>query len=485
MAFIMVKIIGRKAEQLQFERLLKSKEAEFLVVYGRRRVGKTFLVRNYFKDKFSFYHTALSPLELDDKDLLQAQLVNFTSSLRRYGMDVKETPKDWFTAFDMLIDFLESKKENGKIVVFLDEMPWLDTPKSGFVTAFEHFWNGWAAGQDDLLLVACGSATTWIVDKLLANKGGLYNRVTREMHLAPFTLKESEEYYQEHGVAMDRYDLTQCYMAIGGIPYYMSFIEPGCSFAQNIDSLFFAKSGKLTLEFNRLFGSIFSSPEQYKNVIRLLAKYREGLKREDIASKLGMSSGGTLSKLLEALVVSDFVTKYQYFGKSKREVYYKLTDFYSLFYLRFVEKQKRLNPEFWQNNQLSPSANVWRGLAFEDVCMVHTEQIRQALGILGIQVNFSPWHYIPEGKDEKGAQIDMVIERSDRIVNICEMKFCVANYKIDKLDDANIRNKIQVVLDKVKGRKAVHPVIVTTYGLTSNEYSSRIQRVITLDDLFQ
>lgn len=481
----MAKIIGRKAEQQQLSRLLQSKEAEFLVVYGRRRVGKTFLVRNFFKGQFAFYHTALSPLELEDKELLQAQLQNFASSLHSYGAEVDEVPKDWLSAFDLLIDLLKKKSSTEKLVVFLDEMPWLDTPKSGFVTAFEHFWNGWAAGQDNVLLVACGSATTWIVDKLLANKGGLYNRVTREMHLAPFTLKECEEYYQEHQVVMDRYDQTQCYMAIGGIPYYMSFIEPGQSLAQNLDHLFFSKNGKLTLEFDRLFGSIFTSPDQYKQVIRLLAGYREGLKREDIARQLGMSSGGTLSKLLEALVVSDFITRYQYFGKSKREVYYKLTDFYSLFYVRFVEKLRKRNPEYWQNNQLSPSANAWRGLAFEDVCMVHTEQIRRALGIQVIQVDVSPWHYVPENKGEKGAQIDMLINRSDRIINLCEMKFCVNDYRIDKAADANLRNKIQVLMDNVRGRRAIHPVIVTTYGLAKNEYSSRIQNVVTMEDLFQ
>ncbi len=257
------------------------------------------------------------------------------------------------------------------------------------------------------------------------------------------------------------------------------------SLAQNLDQLFFSRQGKLTLEFDRLFGSIFSTPQQYKQVIRLLANYREGLKRDEIAKELGLSSGGTLSKLLEALVVSDFVTRYTYFGKSKREVYYKLTDFYSLFYIRFVEKQKRTNPEFWQNNQLTASANAWRGLAFEDVCMVHSEQIRRALGIQGIQVEFSPWYYVPNDKSEKGAQIDLLINRSDRIINICEMKFCVSNYRIDKKEDANMRNKIQVVMDKVRGRRAIHPVIVTTYGLVANEYSSRIQCVITLDDFFQ
>lgn len=481
----MATIIGRKSEQQQLERLLDSKEAEFLVVYGRRRVGKTFLIRNYFKDKFTFYHTALSPLELENQELLDAQLQNFTSSLRNYGAKVEETPKSWLAAFDLLIDLLKGKASNEKLILFMDEMPWLDTPKSGFVTAFEHFWNGWAAGQDNLLLIACGSAITWIVDNLLANKGGLYNRVTKEMHLSPFTLKECEDYYNEHGIAMDRYDQMQCYMSIGGIPYYMSFVEPGYSFAQNIDNLFFTKNGKLTLEYNRLFGSIFSSPEQYKQVIRLLSNYREGLKREDIAKKLGMTSGGSLSKLLEALVVSDFVTRYQYFGKSKREIYYKLTDFYSLFYLRFVEKRGKMNSAYWQNNQFAPAANAWRGLAFEDVCMVHTDQIRHALGIQGVQADFSPWHYVSDEKGKNGAQIDLLINRSDRIVDICEMKFCVSNYRIDKQADANLRNKIQVVLDKVRGRRAIHPVIVTTYGLAKNEYSSKIQNVITMDDLFR
>lgn len=479
----MAKIVGRKKEQQQLERLLESKEAEFLVVYGRRRVGKTFLIRNYFKDQFTFYHTALSPLELEGKELLQAQLTNFSSTLRRSGMKFEKEPRSWFEAFDLLIDFLETQPKTTKMVVFIDEMPWLDTPKSGFVTAFEHFWNGWAAGQDNLLLVACGSATTWIVDRLLSNKGGLYNRVTQEMHLAPFTLKECEEYYQEHGVIMDRYDQVQCYMTIGGIPYYMSFIDPRYSLAQNIDRLLFTRNGLLTLEFGRLFGSLFSSPESYVQIIRLLANYREGLKREDIARLLNISSGGTLSKLLEALVVSDFVTRYQYFGKSKREVFYKLTDFYSLFYIRFVENSRKMNIDFWQNNQLTPSVNAWRGLAFEDVCMVHIQQIRQALGILGIQAEASPWHYTSDDK-KAGAQIDLLINRSDRIVDICEMKFCVNTYRMDRKADESMRNKIQIVMDKVRGRKAIHPVLVTTYGLAKNEYSSRILRVITMDDLF-
>lgn len=326
----MAKIVGRKKEQQQLEHLLDSKEAEFLVVYGRRRVGKTFLIRNYFKDRLTFYHTALSPLELEGGELLQAQLQNFTSSLRRSGMEIDAAPQSWFEAFDLLIDFLSGKPKTEKIIVFIDEMPWLDTPKSGFVTAFEHFWNGWAAGQDNLLLVACGSATTWIVDRLLSNKGGLYNRVTQEMHLVPFTLKECEEYYREHGVVMDRYDQVQCY---------------------------------------------------------------------------------------------------------------------------------------------------------EDVCMVHVQQIRQALGILGVQSEASPWHYVSVDK-KMGAQIDLLINRSDRIVDICEMKFCVNTYRMDKKADESIRNKIQVVMDTVRGRKAIHPVIVTTYGLAKNEYSSRIQRVITMDDLF-
>lgn len=479
---VMTNIIGRKKEQEELNRLYHSGKAEFVVVYGRRRVGKTFLIREFFDSKLDFHHTGLSPLELEGSKLQEKQLQSFYFSLKRFGADVDRQPTDWLEAFEMLITLLEKKGKNKRLVLFIDEMPWMDTPRSGFITAFEHFWNGWAAGQSHLMLIVCGSATSWISDKLIQNKGGLYGRTTYEIHLSPFTLGECEEYFKHEHIVMDRYDLLQCYMIIGGIPYYLSYMQKGCSLAQNIDRLFFQKDGKLRQEFHRLYASLFSDPETYIKVIKFLGQKREGYTRAEIAQHTGVPYGGGLTKILKSLEVSDFITSYIYYGHSSRDVHYKLTDFYTLFYLRFIDRKDITNPRFWQDNQLSPSLNAWRGFSFEEVCFVHQDKIKQALGIASVHTEISPWRSSSEAAEQ--TQIDMLIDRADRIVNVCEMKFTTSDFVIDRKCDAELRRKLDIFASETRCRKPLHPTLVTTYGLTQNEYSGRIQRVVTMDDLF-
>ena len=478
----MTTIIGRKKEQEELRRLHQSDKAEFVVVYGRRRVGKTFLIREFFNDKLDFYHTGLSPLELEGNKLQEKQLQSFYFSLKRYGADVDSQPANWLEAFEMLIALLEKKGRNKRLTIFIDEMPWMDTPRSGFITALEHFWNGWAAGQSHLMLIVCGSATSWISDKLIQNKGGLYGRTTYEIHLSPFTIGECEAYFKHEHIAMDRYDILQCYMIMGGIPYYLSYLQKGCSLAQNIDRLFFQKDGKLRMEFHRLYASLFTDPETYIKVIRLLGQKREGYTRTEIAKHTGIPYGGGLTKILKSLEVSDFILPYIYYGESSRDTRYKLTDFYTLFYLRFIDKKNNTNPHFWQDNQLSPSLNAWRGFSFEEVCFVHQDKIKQALGIASVHTEISPWRSRQEETEQ--AQIDMLIDRADRIINVCEMKFMTNDFTIDRQYDAELRRKLDIFTTTTRCRKSLHPTLVTTYGLKQNEYSGRIQNVVTMDDLF-
>ncbi len=474
-------ILGRRQESAELQRLYDSKRAEFVAVYGRRRVGKTFLVREFFKDKMTVYHTALSPNELDENNLGQQQLQNFLSTLVRSGAVIKERPKNWFEAFDLLISFLETFPKNQRLVVFIDEMPWLDTPRSGFMTAFEHFWNGWGAGQHNLLLIVCGSATSWITNQLINNHGGLYGRLTYEMHLMPFSLKETEEYLTMHNIVFDRYDIVQLYMITGGIPFYLDYIGKGRSLAQNIDMLFFAPDGRLRIELERLFSSLFVNAEQYLNVVRILSEKREGYNRRQIAEKAKIPYGGGLTKILKTLEQSDFIQSYIYYKHSRREVYYKLIDFFSLFFLRFVEPQKNVSPTYWQDNLQSPKLNAWRGFSFELVCFEHQQQIKKALGIDSVHTLISPWRSTES--DEK-AQIDLIIERADRIINLCEIKFSIAPYKIDKSYDAELRRKMQIFQEETKSRYGLHLTMITTYGLQHNEYSNHVQSVITMDDMF-
>lgn len=478
----MDKIIGRNREKLELQRIYNSGEAEFVVVYGRRRVGKTYLVREFFKDEFAFYHTGLSPIEYEGDDLNKFQLLSFYQSLLRYGATLDKVPENWFEAFNALIAMLETKKENGKrLVVFIDEMPWLDVPRKGFITAFESFWNGWGAGQHELMLVACGSATTWITDKLINNHGGLYGRVTREVKLLPFNLGECEEYFKHNGISMGYYDQVQSYMIFGGIPFYLSHFSPHNTIAQNVDKLLFSKSGILRGEFDRLFSSVFHLPENHKKVVRFLSTKREGFTRKEIAENLNISFGGGLSEILKALEASDFVTSYLNYKGSKRQVKYKLIDFFVLFYMRFVDGDKAQNESYWQENQFSAAVNSWRGFSFEQVCNQHLWQIKNALGFNGINCVAAPWK---SQTSEKGAQIDLVIERADRVVNLCEMKFLNKPWRMTEADEMSIRTKVSDFIEETKWRHAVIPIIISSYGVEHNAHSAVFAYSITIEKLF-
>jgi len=481
-------IVAREKEKAVLERLLNEDTAQMLAVYGRRRTGKTFLVREYFDDRFVFKHTAVSPMELKEQDkggelLYRVQLNEFAASLRKYGSRDMSPISNWFEAFHRLETLLSKKRGKGKMVVFIDELPWLDTPRANFLSAFEHFWNDWGAGKHNLLLVVCGSATSWMLDNLINSKGGLYGRTTCEMHLHPFTLAETETYLHRRGLTLDRYDVVQSYMLTGGVAYYLSYFQPGLSLAQNIDGLFFAENGFLQTEYDRLFTSLFADNEGYRRIVEALSANRYGLTRESIAQKGDIALGGTLSNMLKALVKSDLVTMYWNFGESKKVVHYKLTDMFCLFYLGFVQRNPTNNPTYWNDNQNSPKLNSWRGRAFEDVCFVHQIQIKKALGVEGVQAEVYPWHATSDGKGD-GAQIDMLIVRADRVTNLCEMKFSQGDFVISKEYDERLRTKLATLIERTGNKRNVQVTLVTTFGLKQNMYSSRVQRVVTMDQLF-
>jgi len=483
----MQKIIGRSTEKAELKRLFESGKPELVVVYGRRRVGKTFLIREFFEGQFAFYHTGLSQQEMDMNHQKDSQLQNFASSLRRYGKTEQGTPKDWLTAFDSLQALLEERIEsesNQRQVVFIDELPWMDTPRSGFVSALEHFWNGWGAGQTSLMLIVCGSATAWISDHLLHDKGGLYGRKTCEIKLHPFTLNEAEQYYKEQGIELDRYAQMQLYMMLGGIPYYMSFVRKGDSVEQTIGNLFIGRDAKLSGELEQLFVSLFTNHQECMRIIHLLSTRKTGFTRKEIAEKTGLPYGGGLTKTLKALAESDFIQRYDYYGLPTKEERYRLIDFFSLFALTLLEKQTKPDADVWKGPFYKKAMDAWYAFAFETLCWNHIPQIKKALGIAAVQTVEFSWR--AEATDEyPGAQIDLIIRRADRIVNLCEMKFSISEYLIDKSDDASLRNKIATYQRLTGCKESIHPIIVTTYGLVANKYSLSIQKVVTMDNLFE
>lgn len=474
-------VIGRTYEFKLLEMAMQSVESELVIVYGRRRVGKTFLVNNYFNNNFAFKLTGVY------QQPTKVQLNRFAVALEDYSGNLDETPSDWFKAFDMLKHHLKSIETEGKKVVFIDEMPWLDTPNSDFIPAFEAFWNGWAAAENNILVIVCGSATSWITNKLLGNKGGLFNRCSYRMFVKPFTLKETEQYLVSRGFEWTRYDIAECYMIMGGIPYYLKQLNPQWSYTQNIDNLFFREKGLLWDEFNHLYDTLFKQAANHIAVVEALAKKKSGLTRNEIVEETKLHDNGNLTAILNNLIDNDFVRPYNYFGNKKRDVTYRLCDFYSLFYFSYIKDNYGRDPHFWTNSIDLPSRRAWTGYTFEQLCFYHIEQIRRSLGISGVQCNVSSW-FSKESADNsnvrQGAQIDLLIERRDRIVNICEMKFSINDYVIDKDYDDILRNKIETFRRESKTRNAIQLVFVTTYGLKRNMYSNRIQSVVTLDDLF-
>lgn len=475
-------IVGRKREMEELRNLYESNKAEFVAIYGRRRVGKTFLVKEMFQDKMTFYHSGLSPFDKERKISMRDQLEAFYASLQRYGMEESSCPKSWMEAFRLLGELLDQIDDGKRQLIFIDELPWMDTPRSKFLMAFEHFWNTWGAWHDRVMLIVCGSATSWMLDNLINSKGGLYDRLTWQIKLSPFTLGECKEFFNAKNIMLSTYDIVECYMILGGIPYYLNYLQRGKSIAQNIDLLFFDRNAKLASEFQRLFGSLFVNPDDYMKIVRLLAKRHTGYTRDEITSNLGMTSGGTFTRMLESLVASDFIVSYHPFGISQKEIRYKLCDSFCLFYLRFVDGHNRQDESFWLHHQNAPQLNAWSGLAFEQVCFAHVFKIKKALGVEGVASSESA--LIIRGDEEKrGAQIDMLIVRDDRVVNLCEMKFLSKAFEPKTEDEQTLRERIATVQELLSFKHTVHLTLVTTVGLKANVHSGVFQHIITIDQL--
>jgi uncharacterized protein len=483
----MNEIIGRKAEIQQLNHLMASQESEFLALYGRRRVGKTYLIRNILSDNSIYFELT------GQKDATVAdQLLNFSdvfSASFRSGKFLTR-PTSWRDAFALLASEMETSKKKGKKVIFLDELPWLASPRSCFLQALDYFWNHWASKRNDIILVVCGSAASWMIRKVIHHRGGLHNRITAQMRLLPFSLEETKEYLEANGVLLESYQVVELYMAMGGVPHYLRHIRKGESVTQLIDRICFSKDGALTDEFPKLFTSLFEHPEPYVDIVRALARVHRGMTRDDIIKSGKLSSGGGMTTILNNLDESGFIGSYVPFGKSKKEALYYLTDEYCLFYLTWIEVASKnvLNSPpsgYWLDRSHSPSWKSWSGYAFERICQKHMEKLTKAFGISGIYSTISSWHHRPKDSDERGVQIDLLIDRSDRTVMICEIKFSRTPFKISKNYATQLQEKIDVFRQFSGTKKSIFLAIVTGVGLISNDYATQlVHQQATLEDLF-
>lgn len=474
-----MELIGRKVEQETFKHCLDSTESKLVALYGRRRVGKTFLVRQYFQKKIRFEVAGLHNGEMAD------QLKHFASTLAKYGWPEASLypPASWKAAFDLLERFIDSMKDHRKKVIFLDELPWFDTPKSKFLMAFENFWNAYCTKRSDIICIICGSAASWMIKKILKSKGGLHNRVSEKIRLTQFNLHEVELFLKVKGVRWSRYDIAQLYLTTGGVPYYLDAVRKGESVVQFVNRACFTKDGVLVDEYKVLFSSLFDDSERHYQIAEALDGKKKGLTRQEIIERTGFASGGTLTTTLNELEESGFIASVVPYQGNKTKALYKLVDNFTNFHLKFMKKQSVGVGRNWGNIIKTQSWVSWSGLAFERLCFKHIPQIKRALKLEVIECVVSPW-----AKSDKieGAQIDMLIDRADRVVNICEIKFVNADFTIDKAYAKKLRNKISLFSSLAANRrKNIFITMITTFGLMDNEYRSElVQSEVVLEDLF-
>jgi len=475
------KIIGRKAEIAALKKAFESKRSEFVALYGRRRVGKTFLVKEFFNNDFTFFTTGVS------KGTKTDELLAFKTSLEKYTGTKMPRLTSWMAAFGHLTALVEASNAARK-VVFLDELPWMDTPKSNFLQALDYFWNHDMSGRGDVVLVVCGSATSWMMDNLIDDEGGLHNRLTDWLQLDPFTLKECRQYFDARHISLTDRQIAEYYMIMGGVPFYLDFISGEMSLNSNIDTLFFHRTGKLREEFDHLYAALFKKSQDYIKVVKAIYSKSMGVSRDEIIARSKLKSGEALTDILKNLERCGFIRSYRNYSSTKNNKLYQLIDPYTIFYLKYIDSELYTDETYWTDSANSPERNSWAGYAFEILCLNHQRQMLKALGISGVPYSISSWRTDPKKDKEdglKGAQIDLVISRRDGYIHICEMKFSRSEYEITKAYSQNLQNKVERFILDTKCEDAIILTFITSCGVKQNAYSYLAQRSITLEDLFE
>lgn len=475
------KLIGREKEKNILLKAQASSESEMLAVLGRRRVGKTFLVRTVYKDAIDLEFTGIQNAKTRD------QLDNFSFLLQQFAKNetLGASPKTWLEAFRQLITALNAaKKTKRKRIIFFDELPWLATPRSGFLAALGFFWNNWAS-KNNIIVVICGSAASWMIQKVVKNKGGLHNRITRRIYLKPFTLSETAAFIRYKKINLNQYQIAQIYMIMGGIPHYLKEIEAGKSAIQNINDICFSEEGLLYDEFLNLYPALFEKSENHVTIIKALATKWRGLTRNELVNMTKLPAGGGISKILNELVHSGFISFYYPFGKKKKDMLYRLTDEYSLFYLHFIENKRVQEKGMWKRLSQTNTYKSWSGYAFESLCLKHIAQIKKAMQIGGIYSENSSFIF-KGNEDLSGVQIDLLIDRNDQVINLCELKFHNGLFSINKSYAAQLRNKLTTFTELTKTRKQVFLTFISTFGLKPNKHSlGLVDSSFSMDVLFE
>ncbi len=474
-------ILGRHREKTLLKKIYSSKTPSFMAVYGRRRIGKTFLIKEFFQEKGAFFHiTGIKNAKTATQ--LATFAIEFRDVFQKEG--VLTTPKDWIDAFSQLRYEIQERSKKEKVILFFDELPWLASPKSGFLQALDHLWNRYLSSMENVILIICGSAASWMINKVINSRGGLHGRVTQEIPLFPFDLKETHEFLRNKRIEFDPHQIVELYFATGGVAKYLTYIERGLSAAQNINRLCFTRNGPLVREFYRLYASLFSHSEIHISIVKALAKVRSGLTYKDLAETTKIPAGGTFSQKLKELKLSGFIDTIATFGKGPRHQKYILSDEYSLFYLTWMAKLSSVDldddtPNYWIKQQTSPQYEAWKGFAFERLCMKHMRQIKETLGIASIITKTSKWR-------TNGAEIDWIVDRADHCIHLFEAKFVDSEFVITKPYERSLQNKKQQFKIETGTRKTLFTTLFTPYGARENDhYFGSVDLQLTIEALFR
>ena len=473
-----MKIVGRKEQLAQIEALIHSKKSEFVAVTGRRRVGKTFLIDEGFAGKICFQMTGIQSADL------KAQLENFARKLSVHSQSSfpLTPPKDWGEAFFQLRSYLELHPKTQKQVIFLDELPWINTAKSVFLQHLAHFWNDYLSKQSHFILIVCGSASSWLVNNVTNDKGGLHNRVTATVHLQPFTLSETKEFLEAKGIVKPLQEIAKLYMMLGGVPYYLDDIQNHESNDQAIERMCFSENGKLKNEYGNLYKSLFASPENHEKMVEALAGSQKGMLRNQIIEKSKVQDGGPFNRAMSDLLACGFITTIAQFGRKKREERYVLNDEFSNFYHQFMKKNQRYTQGIWTQMAQSQSFKIWLGFAFERLVLRHIPALKQRLGIAGVYTEV--FNLYPSNEQEKALQVDLLLDRKDRIINFCEIKHYDASFKISKDFYERATQKLDYFRTLAPQKQIVY-TLITNKTIIPNEYSTAlVGQAVFLEELF-
>ncbi len=472
-------MIGRKKEVKRLKAALLAKKSSFIAITGRRRVGKTFLIDTTLGRHYCF---SMTGIQNGDKT---SQLFNFSVKLSEYANSESPMHFDsWQKAFVQLRQYLQTLSKEQKQVIFIDELPWVSTARSGFIQLLAHLWNDFLSKEKHFILVICGSATSWITQKIINDKGGLHNRVSEIIHLKPFSLSETKLFLKSHQLRLTNLQIAKIYMTFGGIPFYLEQIKKGESFAVAIERICFSETGILRNEYRNLYESLFNNASVHQSIVQVLAEAPSGLNYQEILEKLKAKSNGSYTRAMDELVISDFVISISSFNKKKKGIYYRLIDEYSIFYHRFIKDNKKYVPGIWQQLAATQAYKVWSGYAFEDLCYKHFKEIKKALGIESVYTEISSLR-VQKDKEQEGFQIDLIIDRKDDTINLCEMKFYDSVFAIDKKQYETLRNRKALFQEYTGTKKQLFTTLISSNGIKDNDYANEIvDSEVTLEDLF-